>query len=92
MATNERSLEVAGVDLTGQNHVCAFFNTMDEEHRVLRSFYLGGFEQSEKATHIVEFANRESLFEAAHRCRRKCTRVDGRRPAGGAPVDRHACA
>jgi hypothetical protein len=54
MATNERSVELAGVNLTGQNHVCTFFNTMDEEHRVLRSFYKGGFERSEKATHIVD--------------------------------------
>ena len=43
MATNERSVELAGVNLAGQNHVCAFFNTMEEEHRVLRSFYKGGF-------------------------------------------------
>ena len=35
MATNERSVELAGVNLAGQNHVCAFFNTMDEE-RTLR--------------------------------------------------------
>ena len=41
MATNERSIALAGVNLAGQNHVCAFFNTMDEEHRVLRSFYKG---------------------------------------------------
>jgi hypothetical protein len=33
MATNERSVELAGVNLAGQNHVCAFFNTMEEEHR-----------------------------------------------------------
>jgi hypothetical protein len=53
MATNERSVELAGVNLAGQNHVCAFFNTMDEEHRVLGSFYKGGFDRGEKATHIV---------------------------------------
>jgi hypothetical protein len=43
MATNERSVEFAGVNLAGQNHVYAFFNTMDEEHRVLGSFYKGWF-------------------------------------------------
>jgi len=26
MATNERSIELAGVDLAGQNYVCAFFS------------------------------------------------------------------
>ena len=44
MVTNEQSVELAGVNLAGQNHVCAFFNTMDEEHRVLGSFYKGGFD------------------------------------------------
>ena len=61
MATNERSVELAGVNLAGQNHVCAFFNTMDEEHRVLGSFYKGGFDRGEKATHIVDSENREPI-------------------------------
>ena len=63
MATNERSVELAGVDLAGQNHVCAIFNTMDEEHRVLGSFYRGGFDQGEKATHIVESGKREAYLK-----------------------------
>jgi hypothetical protein len=41
MATNEGSVEVAGVDLAGQNHVCAFFKTMDED--------IGCFARSTKA-------------------------------------------
>jgi len=65
MATNERSVELAGVNLAGQNHVCAFFNTMDEEHRVLGSFYKGGFDRGEKATHI-EICNYDlSKFSAS---------------------------
>ena len=63
MATNEQSVELAGVNLSGQNHVCAFFNTMDDEHRVLRSFYKGGFDQGEKATHIVASENREAYLK-----------------------------
>src|SRR5260370_13383762 len=63
MATNERSIELAGVNLAGQNHVCAFFNTMDEEHRVLGSFYKGGFDRGEKATHIVDSENREAYLK-----------------------------
>jgi hypothetical protein len=63
MATNERSVELAGVDLAGRNHVCAFFNTMDEEHRVLGSFYKVGFDWGEKATHIVESENREAYLK-----------------------------
>jgi hypothetical protein len=54
MAMNEHSVELAG-----RNHVCAFFNTIDEEHRVLGSFYKEGLDRGEKATHIVDLANRE---------------------------------
>src|SRR6516164_2708367 len=59
MAINGHSVELAGVDLAGRNHVCAFFNTLDEEHRVLGSFYKDGLDHGEKATHIVDSENRE---------------------------------
>ena len=57
MTTHQYPVELAGVDLAGQNHVCAFFNTMDEEHRVLRSFYKGGFERGEKAIHTTKIGS-----------------------------------
>ena len=59
MATNEHSVQLAGVDLAGRNHVCAFFNTIEEEHRVLGSFYKDGLDRGEKAAHIVDPANWE---------------------------------
>ena len=59
MATSEHSVQLAGVDLAGRNHVCAFFNTIEEEHRVLGSFYKDGLDRGEKAAHIVDPANRE---------------------------------
>jgi hypothetical protein len=59
MATSEHSVQLAGLDLAGRNHVCAFFNTIEEEHRVLGSFYKDGLERGEKAAHIVDPANRE---------------------------------
>jgi hypothetical protein len=59
MATSEHSVQLAGVDLAGRNHVCAFFNTIDEEHRVLGSFYKDGLDWGEKAAHIVDPANRD---------------------------------
>ena len=59
MTTHEHSVELAGVGLAGRNHVCAFFNTIDEEHRVLGSFYKDGLDRGEKAAHIVDPANRE---------------------------------
>jgi hypothetical protein len=37
MARNEHSVEIAGVNLGGQRHICAFFNTIDEELASFRS-------------------------------------------------------
>jgi MEDS: MEthanogen/methylotroph, DcmR Sensory domain len=59
MTTHEHSVELAGVNLAGRNHVCAFFNTIDEEHRVLGSFYKDGLDRGEKAAHIVDPENGE---------------------------------
>jgi hypothetical protein len=59
MATNGHSVQLAGVDLAGRNHVCAFFNSIEEEHRVLGSFYKDGLDSGQKAAHIVDSANRE---------------------------------
>jgi hypothetical protein len=61
MTTHEHSVELAGVNLAGRNHVCAFFNTIDEEHRVLGSFYKDGLDRGEKPAHIVDPENREEL-------------------------------
>jgi MEDS: MEthanogen/methylotroph, DcmR Sensory domain len=59
MAKQQHPVELAGVNLAGRNHVCAFFNTIDEEHRVLGSFYKDGIDRGEKAAHIVDPENRE---------------------------------
>ena len=58
MAVNH-SVQFAGGHLGGQRHICAFFNSIDEEHRVLRSFFKDGFDRGEKATHIVDPEKRE---------------------------------
>jgi hypothetical protein len=59
METDDRSLEVAGSTLGQHRHVCAFFNSIDEQHRVLRSFIKDGFEQGDKAFHLVDPERRE---------------------------------
>jgi hypothetical protein len=63
MASNEHSLQIAGVNLGGHRHICAFFNNMDEEHSVLGSFYKDGFNRGEKAIHIVAAENREQYLK-----------------------------
>jgi hypothetical protein len=40
--------------LGDHGHICAFFNDIDEEHRVLRSFIKEGFAREDKALHIVD--------------------------------------
>jgi hypothetical protein len=45
----------------GQNrHICAFFNGIDEQHRVLHSFIKDGFDRGDKAFHLVDPEQREA--------------------------------
>jgi hypothetical protein len=94
MARNEQSVEMAGVNLGGQRHICAFFNTIDEEHRVLRSFYKDGVDRGEKATHIVDSENREGhlnrLAEAGINVQEMMD--TGQLEVLLVAVDRHVCA
>jgi len=59
MVTNDRSVQFAGGMLGRHHHICAFFNGIDEEHRVLRSFVKDGFERGDKAFHLVDPERRE---------------------------------
>jgi hypothetical protein len=59
MDTDDRSPQVAGSTLGQQRHVCAFFNSIDEQHRVLRSFIKDGFERGDRAFHLVDPERRE---------------------------------
>jgi hypothetical protein len=63
MSTNDSSMRCADGSLGGHRHVCAFFNDLDEEHRVLRSFFKDGFDHGEKATHIVEVDKRADYLQ-----------------------------
>jgi hypothetical protein len=54
MGTNGGSVRCAGGILGQRRHICAFFNSVDEEHRVLRSFIREGFERGDKAFHLVD--------------------------------------
>jgi hypothetical protein len=52
---NRRRMPVpfAGSQLTDSRHVCAFFNSEEEEYRVLLPFIKDGFESGQKAVHVV---------------------------------------
>jgi MEDS: MEthanogen/methylotroph, DcmR Sensory domain len=52
-------VEFAGGTLGRQRHICTFFNSTDEEYRVLRSFIKDGFELGDKTFHLVNPERRE---------------------------------
>jgi hypothetical protein len=53
VGTNGGSVQCAGGSLGQYRHICAFFSSVDEQHRVLRSFVKDGFERGDKAVHLV---------------------------------------
>jgi hypothetical protein len=57
--SSELPIHIAGTALGHYRHVCAFFNTRDEEYRVTLPFIQEGIAQAEKAFHIVDPAERE---------------------------------
>jgi MEDS: MEthanogen/methylotroph, DcmR Sensory domain len=59
MNTNAQSLQFAGGTLRRHRHICAFFNSTEEQHRVLGSFIKDGFERGDKAFHLVDPKQRE---------------------------------
>src|SRR5258707_1448617 len=46
-------ISLAGSQLGNTRHVCAFFNSEDEEYRVLLPFIKDGFMCGDKAVHVV---------------------------------------
>jgi hypothetical protein len=59
MASQSQSVRLAGGNVAGHRHICAFFNSTDEQHRVLRSFIKDGFNRGDKAFHLVNPELRE---------------------------------
>jgi hypothetical protein len=53
MKTNAAPIPFAGSQLGEVRHVCAFFNSANEEYRVLLPFIKDGFECGDKSVHVV---------------------------------------
>jgi MEDS: MEthanogen/methylotroph, DcmR Sensory domain len=58
METHDTSLPFDSA-LAQHRHICAFFNGIDEQYRVLRSFINDGFDQGDRAFHLVDPERRE---------------------------------
>ncbi len=54
----DKRVRLAGTALDRSRHVCAFFHSKKEEYRVLLPFVKEGFEQGDKAFHIVQDGHR----------------------------------
>jgi hypothetical protein len=53
----------AGSHLDQMRHVCAFFNSAEEEYRVLLPFIKDGFQRGHKAIHVVNLDQRQDHLE-----------------------------
>ena len=53
-SASDHRIQFAGGTLGRNCHICAFFNGIDEQHRVLRSFIKDGLDGGEKSFHIVD--------------------------------------
>ena len=56
-------ISLAGFQLGETRHVCAFFNSDDEEYRVLLPFIKDGFECGDKAVHVVNADQRRDHLQ-----------------------------
>jgi hypothetical protein len=59
MATISRSSQFTGNSSIPRGHICAFFNSVDEQRRVLQPFIKYGFDQRDKAYHVIDPEERE---------------------------------
>ena len=55
--SHAKQVRLAGSVLDRSRHVCAFFHRKEEEYRVLLPFIKDGFEQGERAFHIIDSRN-----------------------------------
>ena len=60
MDHSDRTVRLADSELDRSRHVCAFFHTRDEEYRVLTPYIKEGFEQGDRAFHIVDAEHRSA--------------------------------
>ena len=59
METTAQSQQFSDGAFGQHRHICAFFNSFDEQHRVLRPFIKDGFDRGDKAYHYVDPERRE---------------------------------
>jgi hypothetical protein len=81
----QKSVRLARSELGKYRHVCAFFHNKEEEYQVLLPFIQEGFEQGDKAFHIV---NPQHRSEHLRRLRKLGIDVDRAEQSGRLEVHR----
>lgn len=79
-------ITIAGSQLAVPRHVCAFFNSADEEYRVLLPFIKEGFERGDKAVHVL---SQERHADHLERLSASGIDVEGARASGQFEVKRN---
>ena len=59
MNASTKPVRLAGAELKGTCHACAFFHSREEEYRILLPFAKEGFERGEKIFNIVDAKHRQ---------------------------------
>lgn len=67
MSVRGHEVRLAGSVLDHRRHVCAFFHLKEEEYRVLLPYIKEGFEQGDKAFHIVDTNHRSEHLRRLER-------------------------
>ena len=63
MGKNLAPISLAGSQLSETRHVCAFFNSDEEEYRVLLPFIKDGFDCGHKAVHVINPGQHQSHLQ-----------------------------
>src|ERR1700761_5002078 len=72
MSANLAPVRLAGRTISHTNHICAFFNSKEEQYKILTPFFKAGYDQGEKLFHVVD-----SRLHHDHRCACQQGGIDG---------------
>jgi len=67
-AGSQKPVRLAGRTLKETRHICAFFNSREEQNKVLMPFFKEGYDRGEKLFHIVDGRLREDHLHACDAC------------------------
>ncbi|HWE23989.1 MAG TPA: MEDS domain-containing protein [Myxococcales bacterium] len=59
-----KQVRLAGALFNRPKHICAFFNSRDEEYRVMLPFIKEGFDEGQRAFHVIDSRRREEHLRA----------------------------